>query len=145
MFVKNNYDVGYVNGTLGEVIDFDSQGLPIIETFDGKEIKATTERWVIEDEGKVKAEIIQVPLRLAWAITIHKSQGMSLDATVVDLSKSFVPGMGYVALSRVRTLNGMNLVGFNNMALKVNQEVLIKDREFRERSEENERLLFESN
>ena len=67
---------------------------------------------------------------MAWAITIHKSQGMSLDAAEVDLSKSFVPGMGYVALSRVRSLKGLKLVGFNNMALTVNQEVLEKDAEF---------------
>lgn len=141
MFVKNNYEDGYVNGTLGKVVGFEANGNPLVEIRNGEIIEAKAQSWVIEDEGKVKAEVIQVPLRLAWAITIHKSQGMSLDATVVDLSKSFVPGMGYVALSRVRTLDGMNLVGFNQMALMVNQEVLKKDMEFRKESQSLEKLV----
>jgi ATP-dependent exoDNAse (exonuclease V) alpha subunit len=138
MFVKNNYEKGYVNGTLGTVIDFNSDGYPIVETFDEKEIVASPETWVIEEEGIVKAEIAQIPLRLAWAITIHKSQGMSLDAAIIDLSKSFVPGMGYVALSRVRSLAGMKLVGFNQMALRVNPEVSAIDSLFQKSSEQSQ-------
>lgn len=80
------------------------------------------------------AKIYQIPLRLAWAITIHKSQGMSLDAAEIDLSKSFVPGMGYVALSRVHSLSGMKLVGLNEMSLQVNPEVLEMDKLFQEQS-----------
>jgi ATP-dependent exoDNAse (exonuclease V) alpha subunit len=134
MFVKNNFDKGYVNGTLGKVTGFDKEGYPIVRTLAGKEIIADPTSWTIEDEGVVKAEISQVPLRLAWAITVHKSQGMSLDAAQIDLSKSFVPGMGYVALSRVRTLSGMKLVGINDMALKVNQEVAVVDKGLKEQS-----------
>jgi len=74
-------------------------------------------------------------LRLAWAITVHKSQGMSLDAAEVDLSRSFEPGMGYVALSRVRSLAGLSLLGINEMALKVHDEVLDFDARFSEQSE----------
>src|SRR5258708_28025312 len=73
---------------------------------------------------------MQLPLRLAWAITIHKSQGMTLDAAEIDLSKSFTPGMGYVALSRVKNLKGLNLLGLNQMALTINQDVAQKDKEF---------------
>lgn len=123
MFVKNNFEGKYVNGTLGKVIDFEMDA-PIVLTTRGDRIRAVPMPWGIEEEGKVKAEINQVPLRLAWAITVHKSQGMSLDAVEVDLSKSFERGMGYVALSRVRTLGGLKLLGINNMALQVHEEVL---------------------
>lgn len=131
MFVKNNFDGGYVNGTLGEVIDFDQEYRPIVQTKTGKTIIATPSSWNIEENDEVVASITQIPLRLAWAITVHKSQGMSLDAAEIDLSKSFERGMGYVALSRVKTLNGIRLMGINEMALKVNEQIIEKDREFR--------------
>lgn len=131
MFVKNNFESKYVNGTLGKVIDFEMDA-PIVLTTRGDRIRATPVSWGIEEEGKVKAEISQVPLRLAWAITVHKSQGMSLDAVEVDLSKSFERGMGYVALSRVRTLGGLKLLGINNMALQVHEEVFEFDRSLQE-------------
>lgn len=123
MFIKNNFDAGYVNGTLGKVVAFDHEG-PIVETLSGKHITVLPESWRVEEEGKVKAEISQIPLRLAWAITVHKSQGMSLDAVEVDLSKSFEKGMGYVALSRVRTIDGLKLLGLNGNALQVHPEIL---------------------
>ncbi len=142
MFVKNGFDKGYVNGTLGEIVGYeDDTEYPIVKVKNGREIVARPEDWIIDDEGVVKAQVSQIPLRLAWAITVHKSQGMSLDAAVIDLSKSFVPGMGYVALSRVRTLKGMKLVGFNNMALRVNMEVLQMDERMRENSEKSRKLL----
>ena len=143
MFVKNNFEAGYVNGTLGKVEGFSSQNYPIVRTFNDKVITASPESWAVEVEGMVKAEVSQVPLRLAWAITIHKSQGMSLDAAEIDLSKAFQPGMGYVALSRVRTLAGMKLVGFNNMALRVNEEVLEVDRQLKDLSTFSEDYLHE--
>ncbi|MGB3073143.1 MAG: helicase C-terminal domain-containing protein, partial [Candidatus Moraniibacteriota bacterium] len=64
-----------------------------------------------------------LPLRLAWAVTVHKSQGMSLDAAEVDLRKSFEYGMGYVALSRVRRLSGLFIRGINARALEVHPTV----------------------
>ncbi len=134
MFVKNNYEAGYVNGTLGKIVDFNPAG-PVVKTTKGVRIVASPVSWVIEEDGKMKAEISQVPLRLAWAITVHKSQGMSLDAVEVDLSKSFEKGMGYVALSRVRTLKGLTLLGLNDTALKVNDKVLQFDKELIKESE----------
>jgi hypothetical protein len=135
MFVRNNFERGYVNGTLGTVVDFDEDKFPIVQILSGQTLSARPENWGVEEDGFVKASITQVPLRLAWAITVHKSQGMSLDAAEIDLSKSFTPGMGYVALSRVRTLAGLRLLGLNEMALRVNEEVLQTDREFWERSQ----------
>jgi hypothetical protein len=135
MFTKNDKEGEYVNGTLGVIDDFNSYGDPIVRTVSGKLIQAQHQSWQIEEDGKIKAEITQFPLRLAWAITVHKSQGMSLDAMEVDLSKSFVRGMGYVALSRVRSLGGMKLLGFNEMSLMVDEEVLEQDKKFRKMSE----------
>ena len=134
MFVKNNFREGYVNGTLGKVINFDKSNLPIVKTKSGREITATPVGWELEENGEVVAEIRQIPLRLAWAITVHKSQGMSLDAAEIDLSKSFECGMGYVALSRVRRLDGIKLMGINQMALEVSPEIVEKDKEFRKLS-----------
>lgn len=135
MFVKNNYEVGFVNGTLGVVTGFNTFGEPVVRTVGGKLISVVPMSWSIEEEGKVKAEITQLPLRLAWAITVHKSQGMSLDAMEVDLSKSFVKGMGYVALSRVRSLDGMKLLGFNTLSLEVDPAVLEFDEVLKEISD----------
>ena len=127
MFVKNNYESGFVNGTLGVVTGFNSYNEPLVRTAQGRTIAVASATWKIEEEGKTKAEITQIPLRLAWAITVHKSQGMSLDAMEADLSQAFAYGMGYVALSRVRSLAGMKLLGFNHTALQVHPEVLIFD------------------
>lgn len=134
MFVKNNFEAGYVNGSLGVVVAADNNG-PVVKLLDGTIINVQPTSWSIEEEGKVKAEIVQYPLRLAWAITIHKSQGMSLDMVEVDLSRSFEKGMGYVALSRVRTLEGLTILGLNDMALRVHDEVLIVDEKLRAASE----------
>jgi len=137
MFVKNNFEKGYVNGTLGKVIGFDAAGMPIVKTVSGKTIVATPEKWSIEQDDNELASISQVPLRLAWAITIHKSQGMTLDSVEMDLGKSFEYGMGYVALSRVRTLDGIKLLGINDMALEVNPKVYEFDKILEELSRDN--------
>ncbi len=129
MFVKNNFDEGYVNGTLGVVKYLDESRIKVA-TANGT-IEAGLAAWHIAEEGDVKAEINQYPLRLAWAITVHKSQGMSLDAAWVDLRQSFEPGMGYVALSRVRSSAGLSLAGFNQMALRVDEEVLEFDQKLK--------------
>lgn len=123
MFVKNSLEKKYVNGTLGTVEDFEAvTGYPIIRTRDGKKVVAKPDTWELRDGEKKIASISQIPLRLAWAITVHKSQGMTLDGAHMDLSRAFVPGMGYVALSRVRSLQSLTLAGLNKMALQMHPE-----------------------
>lgn len=133
MFTKNNFDEGFVNGTMGSVVDFAPAlegGYPIVETLGGMRIEVGPADWQIEDNGRVLASITQIPLRLAWAMTIHKSQGLSLDAAHMDLSRTFEYGQGYVALSRVRTLQGLTLSGINERALEVHPNILDKDESF---------------
>ncbi len=142
MLIKNNFEEGYVNGTRGKIVKFaDADNTPIIKLYNGKTIYARPETWEIEENGKVKASIRQLPLRLAWAITIHKSQGISLDHAEIDLTSTFAYGMGYVALSRVRTLSGIRLIGFNPDALRVDPKVLEFDQGLRNESTDNE-LIF---
>ena len=83
------------------------------------------------------AGISQIPLRLAWAITVHKSQGMNLNSAEIDLSRCFLEGMGYVALSRLRDLKGLKLMGINDLAFKVNPQALELDENFRKLSKKS--------
>jgi len=142
MFIKNNFEAGYVNGTQGKIIGFGAGDLPIVKTQDGKKIIVTYADWTIEEpaspgqggDNLIVAAISQMPLRLAWAITVHKSQGMNLDSAEMDLSRCFLEGMGYVALSRLRSLKGLRLMGINNLAFCVNPMALELDKHFRKLS-----------
>ncbi|MDP2838261.1 MAG: PIF1 family DEAD/DEAH box helicase [Candidatus Moranbacteria bacterium] len=135
MFTKNNQSAGYVNGTLGTVIGFTTdKKYPMVKTTDGMKIETAPMEWTIAEGDEVFAKITQLPLRLAWAMTIHKSQGASLDAAVMDLSQTFEYGQGYVALSRVRTLSGVHLLGVNARAFQVHPLVLEQDERFRQAS-----------
>jgi hypothetical protein len=140
MLVKNNFEEKYANGTLGVISHCDDFEISVT-TSAGRTINVAPASWKIEEDGKTKAEITQYPLRLAWAITVHKSQGMNLDAAEVDLTKSFEKGMGYVALSRIRTLDGLSLKGINAYALKVNDEVLAFDIDLRAQSVQDTEVL----
>jgi ATP-dependent exoDNAse (exonuclease V) alpha subunit len=136
MFTKNSQQGKYMNGTLGTVVAFDGEThFPVVRTREGILVDVEPAEWVVEEEGSTRAKITQLPLRLAWAMTIHKSQGMSLDAAVIDLSRVFEYGQGYVALSRVRRLSGLYLLGYNRQSLLVHPEVLEADRAFRAQSE----------
>jgi ATP-dependent DNA helicase PIF1 len=137
MFIKNHSLARYVNGTRGVVIGFDEEDehWPIVKTYDNKTVCVCHEEWTYEEHGIIRASIKQVPLRLAWAITIHKSQGMTLDAAEIDLGDTFEPGMGYVALSRVRSLSGLKIMNLNEMALKVHPMILQHDQVFKDSSE----------
>ena len=144
MFVKNNPDKGYINGTVGSLLNFDEDGKPIVKLKSGKTIKAEPEKWeVLDDAGKSLAAYEQVPLRLAWAITIHKSQGMTLSEAEIDLGKTFEKGQGYVALSRLTDLSGLRLTNFNDTALAVDSLALKADKRFLELSNEAEVLQTE--
>ncbi|MEP6710446.1 MAG: PIF1 family ATP-dependent DNA helicase [Candidatus Saccharibacteria bacterium] len=123
MAVKNALDRRYVNGSLGVVTDFEpATEYPIVEFKNGRVVSMQPDTWELRDGDKKRAGITQIPLRLAWAITVHKSQGMTLDAARIDLRKAFVPGMGYVALSRVKNLDNLYLVGINRTALAVSED-----------------------
>jgi hypothetical protein len=146
MFVKNNFEKGYVNGTVGKIAGFDSETkLPIVKTSSGEGVLAEPARWEFEEGGEIKAWIKQIPLRLAWAITVHKSQGMTIDAAEMDLGRSFEYGMGYVALSRVRSLSGLKLLDINEMAFEVDPEVVEFDKELIRMSKEIEKEVMEMN
>ncbi len=135
MAVKNSLDRKYVNGSLGRVIDFDRvTDYPIVEFLNGKEVTMEPDTWELRDGDKKRASITQIPLRLAWAITVHKSQGMTLDAALIDLRKAFVEGMGYVALSRVRSLDTLYLAGINRMALQISDDAHTIDAMLRKKS-----------
>jgi len=123
MAVKNALDKKYVNGSLGVVVDFEpGTEYPVVEFKNGRTVTMQPDTWELRDGDKKRASITQIPLRLAWAITVHKSQGMTLDAARIDLRKAFVEGMGYVALSRVKNLDNLYLVGINRMALQVSED-----------------------
>ena len=136
IFIKNSPDGEYVNGTTGVVQSFSPiDNMPIVITTEGRKVKLELEDWSLEnDSGKVVATVSQVPLRLAWAITIHKSQGMTLDAAQIDLSKTFEVGQGYVALSRIKSIDGLSLLGINPMALRVDPLILHIDERIKQAS-----------
>lgn len=139
MFVRNNPEKNYVNGTQATVVGFDDDDNPVVRTKQGDEITVLPEQWTIDDEtGKTLAYFEQIPLRLAWAITIHKSQGMTLDTAEIDLSGAFEKGQGYVALSRLKSIEGLKLLGINRVALQVDDWALKADRRFMELSTEAE-------
>lgn len=137
MFVKNNNEKGYVNGSLGKVLAFNDKGFPTVHMHNGKVITVEKESWTIQDDNsKVLASYDQFPLRLAWAITVHKCQGMTLEEAEVDLSKTFEKGQGYVALSRLKKLENLKLIGLNEMALTVDSLAHKADIRFQELSNE---------
>ncbi len=114
---------------------------PRVELSNGWKITVKKEEWSIQNEqGGKLARFEQFPLRLAWAITVHKSQGMTLEAAKIDLSKTFEAGQGYVALSRLQSLENLLLLGFNETALKMDALATKADLRFQELSTEAEIL-----
>lgn len=140
MFVKNNPERGYYNGTIGVIVDFeDETDFPIVKLEDDRRILAKPEEWNVTDEKEtILASYKQIPLRLAWAITVHKSQGMTLEKAEVDLSKTFEAGQGYVALSRLKSWDGLSLTGINPASLRLDALAVKADKRFQELAEESE-------
>jgi ATP-dependent exoDNAse (exonuclease V) alpha subunit len=139
MSLKNDVEGKYMNGSRGFVKGFEKQGgsetvWPIVKFDNGNTVTMTPGTWQSGDGVSVIAEITQVPLRLAWGITVHKSQGMTLDAANIDLTNAFEKGMGYVALSRLKSIEGLTLLGYNQIAVQVSDTAIKLDEYFRERS-----------
>jgi hypothetical protein len=132
MMIKNTYQKeGIINGSLGIVRNFSPKKFyPIVEFVNGKILTIAPEEWLIEkyDEEKrlvvTEAGVNQVPLILAWAMTIHKSQGLTLDKISCDLSDVFSPGQAYVALSRARSLEGIFIESINFNRIATNREAV---------------------
>lgn len=160
MFIKNNSDLNVSNGTLGVVVDFapilidkdeksqqnNQQLFPIVKLNDGRKVLVEYDSWRIDDEeGEILSAYYHIPLTLAWAITIHKSQGMTLDSAEIDLSKTFEKGQGYVALSRLKSLSGLKLLGINELSLQLDPLARGADKRFIELSAEQETHFLRQN
>jgi len=132
MMIKNTYQKeGIINGSLGIVKEFSSKkNYPVVEFVGGKIITIGPEEWLLEKYDEHKKELIaeagvnQIPLILAWAITIHKSQGLTLDKISCDLSEVFSPGQIYVALSRARALSGVFIESINFKKITSNRDAV---------------------
>lgn len=125
MLTKNlNVEDGLVNGSLGIVTGFTSRGYPIVDFKKGNVISIDECAWELVSNNKTVATAVQIPLVLSYASSIHKCQGLTLDKVTVDLKNVFCNHQIYVALSRVRSLEGLALVNFDKDKIKVNRETI---------------------
>jgi len=131
MMLKNTFqEDGISNGSLGVVEEFTDKGFPVVRFANRRKMTIEPEEWLAEEYDLVEekmvttASIRQIPLLPAWAITVHKSQGMTLDYIQCDLGSAFEEGQVYVALSRVKSLEGLFLKDFKPHLIKANAKVV---------------------
>ncbi|CAD7672764.1 unnamed protein product [Nyctereutes procyonoides] len=127
MLVKNlAVSQGLVNGARGVVVGFEMEGrgLPQVRFLCGVTKVIHADRWTVQATGGQLLSRRQLPLQLAWAISIHKSQGMSLDCVEISLGRVFASGQAYVALSRARSLEGLRVLDFDPMVVRCDRRVL---------------------
>lgn len=134
LFTKNDQDLRWVNGTQGVVEKMQDTEI-LVRTDTGVHTVERTGWEMATGYGKnkvVHASLIQFPLRLAYAITIHKSQGMTLDSAIIDCTNAFACGHGYVGISRVRSLNGLHFQGkLTQGTFKIDERVREFDKKIR--------------
>ena len=124
MFLQNDPQKRWVNGTRGVVTDITDDKITVKKD-NGREVQADKSQFSLQDaEGNIMASVIQFPLALAYATTIHKSQGATLDDLWCDISRLWEPGHAYVALSRLRSAEGLHLIGWNPRSIIVDPKVL---------------------
>lgn len=125
MLLKNvNVANGLVNGARGIVVSFHPSGTPIVRFRNKREYTAKQEKWVIKTPLGGILTRKQIPLKLAWAFSIHKSQGLTLDCVEMSLSKVFEAGQAYVALSRAQSLKCIRVIDFDPKQVWANPDVL---------------------
>lgn len=124
MLLKNiNVSSGLVNGARGVVVKF-VEGTPVVQFRSGEQHHATMEKWTIKGTGGGLIHRKQIPLKLAWAFSIHKSQGLTLDCVEMSLARVFDAGQAYVALSRAQSLDSLRVLDFNSQQIWADRNVL---------------------